>query len=156
MVLTGVISPRMATNALQPKVLALLAGSIGLGAIVVSSGLADAIAEAITDAPGGRLTTLIVLGVTTTIMTNLVTNAATASILTPVAITVALDLGMDPVIVLALVGTCVSLTLLNPLSHQSNVMVMRPGNYTGAVFARFGAPILLGCLITGCAVAYAA
>lgn len=156
MVLTGVISPRTAARALQPKVLALLAGSIGLGAIVVSSGLADVIAEAIADVAGGHLTTLIALAVTTTVMTNLVTNAATASILTPVAITVAADLGVDPVTVLALVGTCVSLTLLNPLSHQSNVMVMRPGNYTGAVFARFGAPILLGCLVTGCAVAFAA
>ena len=38
MVLTGVISPRSAVSALEPKVLGLLAGSIGLGAIVVESG----------------------------------------------------------------------------------------------------------------------
>jgi di/tricarboxylate transporter len=40
MVLTGVITPRSAARALEPKVLGLLAASIGLGAIVVESGLA--------------------------------------------------------------------------------------------------------------------
>jgi Secretory lipase/Citrate transporter len=33
-------------------------------------------------------------------------------------------------------------TLFNPYSHQSNVMVMQPGGYTRAQFARFGARIL--------------
>ena len=56
--------------------------------------------------------------------------------------------------VLALVGTCVSFTLINPYSHESNVMVMRPGGYTGAQFDRFGAPILAVCLLTVCGVAY--
>jgi di/tricarboxylate transporter len=155
MVITGVLSPRSAANALQPKVLALLAGSIGLGAIVVSSGLADTIADAIAGLSDGRLATLIVLAVVTTALTNLVTNAATASILTPVAISVAIEAGIDPQTALALLGTCVSLTLLNPFSHQSNVMVMHPGGYTGAVFARFGVPVLAACLATVCAVAYA-
>lgn len=154
MVLTGVITPRSAARALEPKLLALLAGSIGLGAIVVESGLADTIAEAITDVASGPLMLVIALALTTTVMTNLVTNAATASIVTPVGITVALDMGVDPVTVLALVGTCVSFTLLNPYSHQSNLMVMKPGGYSTATFARFGAAVLVAGLITVCGIAY--
>jgi di/tricarboxylate transporter len=154
MVLTGVISPRSAARALEPKVLGILAGSIGLGAIVVGSGLAEVLAEAISDLSDGPLALVIVLAVVTTVMTNLVTNAATASIVTPVAITVAAEMGLDPQLVLALVGTCVSFTLLNPFSHQSNVMVMQPGGYTGALFARVGAPLLATCLLTVCGVAY--
>jgi di/tricarboxylate transporter len=154
MVATGVITPRAAAHALEPKVLGLLAGSIGLGAIVVESGLADVIADAISDLAGGTLALVVVLALATTVMTNLVTNAATASIVTPVAITIADDVGVDPVTVLALVGTCVSFTLLNPYSHQSNVMVMQPGGYTGALFARFGAPVLVACLAAVCGVAY--
>jgi di/tricarboxylate transporter len=154
MVLTGVITPRAAARALDPKVLSILAGSIGLGAIVVSSGLADDISDAIANLAGTRLALILVLAIGTAATTNLVTNAATASILTPVAIAVATDMGIDPVTVLALIGTCVSLTLLNPFSHQSNLMVMRPGGYTGASFARFGAPILLAGLITACGVTY--
>jgi monoamine oxidase len=80
MVLTGVITPRSAVRALDPKVLGLLAGSIGLGAIVVESGLADVIADAIADLSHGTLGLVVVLAVATTVMTNLVTNAATASI----------------------------------------------------------------------------
>ena len=54
MVLTGVISPRSAARALEPKVLGILAGSIGLGAIVVGSGLAEVLADAILTSPTGR------------------------------------------------------------------------------------------------------
>ena len=97
---------------------------------------------------------IVVLALTTAAMTNLVTNAATASILTPVGIGLASELGIDPVVLLALIGTCVSFTLINPFSHQSNLMVMRPGGYTTATFARFGAPLLVGVLVTACAVAY--
>lgn len=154
MVLTGVITPRSAARALDPKVLGLLAGSIGLGAIVVESGLAGVIADAISDLSSGKLGLVIVLALATTVMTNLVTNAATAAIVTPVALRIASDMGVDAVTVLALVGTCVSFTLINPYSHQSNVMVMQPGGYTGGQFARFGAWILPACLLAGCGVAY--
>jgi len=154
MVLTGVITPRSAARALEPRVLGLLAGSIGLGAIVFQSGLAGVIADAISDLSTGPLALVVVLALATTLLTNLVTNAATASIVTPVALRVATDKGVDPVTILALVGTCVSLTLINPYSHASNVMVMRPGRYPQAQFARFGAPILAACLVTVCGVAY--
>jgi di/tricarboxylate transporter len=155
MVLTGVLTPRSAARALEPRLLAILAGSIGLGAIVVSSGLADSIATGIGDLAGGSTTlVVIVLAVATTAMTNFVTNAATASILTPVAITIAGDLAIDPVTVLALIGTCVSFTFINPFSHQSNVMVMRPGGYTIGSFARFGVPLLVGSLVSVSVVTY--
>jgi di/tricarboxylate transporter len=114
MVLPGVITPRSAARALDPKILGLIAGSIGLGAIVVESGLAAAIADAIADLSSGTLGLVIVLALATTVMTNLVTNAATASIITPVALRIAADLGVDPVTVLVLIGTCVSFTLINP------------------------------------------
>jgi len=51
-VMTGVITPRSAARALEPRLLGLLAGLIGLGAIVFQSGLADVIADAISEEPG--------------------------------------------------------------------------------------------------------
>ena len=87
-------------------------------------------------------------------MTNLVTNAATASILTPVALSIAGELGVDPVTLLAVIATSISLTFINPFSHQSNLMVMDPGGYTFATFARFGLPLLATCLVTVCGVGY--
>jgi di/tricarboxylate transporter len=76
-------------------------------------------------------------------MTNLVTNAATASILTPVALSIAGELGVNAVTLLAVIGTSISLTFINPFSHQSNLMVMDPGGYTSATLARFGLPLFV-------------
>ena len=143
-VLTGILTPRSAARALDWNVLFILAGSVGLGAVVVSSGLADALAGAIRYLSSGNLLLVVVVFVvTTSLMTNVVTNAATASILTPVALSISSELGVDPVTLLAVIATSISLTFINPLSHQSNLMVMDPGGYTPAAFARFGLPLFI-------------
>ncbi|HEY7858248.1 MAG TPA: SLC13 family permease [Candidatus Nanopelagicales bacterium] len=155
MVVLGVLTPRSAVRALDWNVLFILAGSIGLGAIVTSSGLADEIANVVRFLSAGNLVLVIaVFALTTTILTNVTTNAAAASILTPIAISIAAEVGVDPVIVLALVATCISFTFLNPFSHQSNLMVMRPGGYSSAEFVRFGIPLLLVAVIAAAAVTY--
>jgi len=153
MVLTGVLTPRSAGRALDWNVLFILAGSVGLGAIVLSSGLADVLANGIRYLVGGNdLLVIIVFGLVTTILTNIISNAAAASILTPVAITLALEVGLDPVVLLALIGTCISFTFLNPFSHQTNLMVIGPIGYTTTEFAKFGAPVLLAGLVVACGV----
>jgi hypothetical protein len=155
MVLTGVLTPGSAGRALDWNVLFVLAGSVGLGAIVVSSGLADLIAEGVRLASGGsELLFVIAFAAITTVMTNVITNAAAASIMTPVGIAIAREYGIDPTLVLALIGTCISFTFLNPFGHQTNMMVMRPGGYTTATFLRFGTPVLLAALVTAAVVAY--
>ena len=155
MVLTGVLTPRSAARALDWNVLFILAGSVGLGAVVVTSGLAAEIARGISYlAAGNVLLVVIVLALTTTLMTNLVTNSAAASILTPVAIGIAAEMHVSPVILLAVVATCISFTFINPFSHQSNLMVMRPGGYSTATFAKFGAPLIIVSVLSACAACY--
>jgi di/tricarboxylate transporter len=156
MVLAGVLTPRSAARALDWNVLFILAGSVGLAAIVVDSGLAGVLAHAIQRIAGGNLFLVVIaFAATTTIMTNLVTNAAAASILTPVALGIAADLRTDPVTLLALIATCISFTFLNPFSHQSNLMVLEPGGYSTRTFARFGIPLVATCLVTAIAVTWA-
>jgi di/tricarboxylate transporter len=156
MVLAGVLTPRSAARALDWNVLFILAGSVGLAAIVVHSGLADVLARSIQRIAGGNLFLVVmVFAITTTVMTNLVTNAAAASILTPIALGIATDLRADPATLLALIATCISFTFLNPFSHQSNLMVMEPGGYSTRTFARFGIPLVAVCLATAIAVAWA-
>lgn len=156
MVLAGVLTPRSAARALDWNVLFILAGSVGLAAIVVHSGLADLLARTIDRIAGGNLSlVVIVFAATTAIMTNLVTNAAAASILTPVALGISAELSIDPVMLLALIATCISFTFLNPFSHQSNLMVMEPGGYSTRTFARFGTPLLVVCLVAAVAVSWA-
>jgi di/tricarboxylate transporter len=156
MVLTRVLTPRAAVRALDWNVLFILAGSVGLGAIVVRSGLADVLARSIEQLSAGSLPVVVVVfAVTTTILTNLITNAAAASILTPVALGIATKLELDPVTLLALVATCISFTFINPFSHQSNLMVMGPGAYSTRTFAKFGAPLVAVSLATVSVVTWA-
>jgi di/tricarboxylate transporter len=154
MVLTGVLRPGAAARAVDLNVLGILAGSIGLGVIVVTSGLADVLADVVrTLSAGDAVLVIVVFAVVTALLTNVITNAAAVSILTPVGLTIAGEIGIDPVILLALIGTCVSFTFINPFSHQTNLMVMRPGGYTSATFVRFGVPLLLAALLTAIVVA---
>lgn len=155
MVVTGVLTPRAAARALDWNVLFILAGSVGLGAIVVSSGLAEVISGAITYLSAGSLPLVVVVIVLATgILTNITTNAAAASILTPVAIGIATEISVSPVLLLALVATCISFTFINPFSHQSNLMVMRPGGYSNASFVRFGVPLYIAASITAMVIGY--
>ncbi|HEY7597008.1 MAG TPA: SLC13 family permease [Actinophytocola sp.] len=155
MVLTRLLTPRSAVRALDWNVLFILAGSVGLGAIIVESGLAAVLARSIEQvASGSMVVVVVVFALTTAVMTNLVTNAAAASILTPVALDIATRLGVDPVTLLALVATCISFTFINPFSHQSNLMVMGPGAYSTRTFAKFGAPLMVVSLATASVVTW--
>lgn len=154
MVLTRVLTPSSAARALNWNILAIIAGSIGLGTIVVKSGLGDIISRWIVTTSGGQaIAVAAVFAVVTTLVTNVVTNAAAAAILTPVAIEVATVAGLNPVILLTLIGTCISLTFLNPIAHQTNLMVMGPGGYSTKTFVRFGIPVtivaLTVCIVMG-------
>lgn len=149
MVVTKVLTPRSAVRALNWNILAIIAGSVGLGTIVVESGLGGHISNAILHLSGGHPTLVVlVFAVVTTLLTNVVTNAAAAAILTPVAITAAASSGINPVLLLTLIGTCISFTFLNPFSHQSNLMVMKPGGYSLPMFVRFGVPLTAASLVT--------
>ncbi|MGU3501987.1 SLC13 family permease [Mycobacterium sp. C31M] len=155
MVVTRVLTPRSAVRALNWNILAIIAGSVGLGTIVVNSGLGERISNAILSlSDGSTALVVLVIAVGTTLLTNLVTNSAAAAILTPVAITVAAATGMNPVLLLTVIGTCISFTFLNPFSHQSNLMVMGPGGYSTATFFRFGIPLTLVSLVTVFAVGW--
>ena len=156
MVLTGVLTPRSAARALNWNILAIMAGSIGLGTIVVKSGLGELISSAIVRLSGGQtLLIVVVFAVFTILTTNLVTNSAAAGILAPVAIAVAASAGLNPVVLLTLIGTCISMTFLNPIAQPTTLMIMGPGGYTTKTFVRFGIPLTLACLIAASAMGVA-
>lgn len=149
MVVTRVLTPRSAVRALDWNILAIIAGSVGLGTIVVNSGLGERISDAVLALSAGNTALVVlVIAVGTTLLTNLVTNSAAAAILTPVAIAVAASSSLDPVLLLTVIGTCISFTFLNPFSHQSNLMVMKPGGYSTRTFFRFGIPLTVVSLGT--------
>jgi di/tricarboxylate transporter len=155
MVFTGVLTPRSAVRALNWNILAIIAGSVGLGTIVVQSGLGGYVSDAVVSLAGDTaLLVVLVFVIGTTLLTNAVTNAAAAAILTPIALEVAAVAGLDPVVLLTLIGTCISFTFLNPYSHQSNLMVLRPGGYSTATFVRFGVPLTVAVAVSAIGVGW--
>ncbi len=155
MVVCRVLTPRSAVRALNWNILALIAGSIGLGVMVIESGLGNYLSDGIVALSSGNVPIMIaVLAIGTTLLTNVVANAAAASILTPVTIAIAHSMALNPAMLLVLVATCISFTFLNPYSHQSNLMVMEPGKYSTKDFVRFGIPLTLVSVVTVFAVAW--
>lgn len=153
MVLTNVITPSSAARALDWNVLGVIAGSVGLGVIVMQSGLADVLADGIRyPVFGNKYLVIVVFAVVTALLTNVIANAAAASILTPVGLVLAVDVGMSPVTLLALIGTCISFTFLTPFSHQTNLMVIDPIGYSTKEFTRFGIPLMIVGLAVACGV----
>ena len=145
------LSPRSAVRALNWNILAIMAGSIGLGTIVVRSGLGELISSGIVSLAGGHsLLIVMVFAVVTTLTTDLVTNSA-AGILASVAIAVAASAELDPVVLLTLIGTCISMTFLNPIAQPTTLMVMGPGGYTTKTFVRVGIPLTLARLVVAIA-----
>ena len=135
------LSPRSAVRALNWNILAIMAGSIGLGTIVVRSGLGELISSGIVSLAGGHsLLIVMVFAVVTTLTTDLVTNSA-AGILASVAIAVAASAELDPVVLLTLIGTCISMTFLNPIAQPTTLMVMGPGGYKPIDYIKCGGPL---------------
>ena len=62
------------------------------------------------------------------------------------ATAIATGVRMAAAVLLTLIGTCISLTFLNPISHQTNMMVMGPGGYSTKTFVRYGIPVTAVCL----------
>ena len=67
------------------------------------------------------------------------------------AIAVGTSAGLNPVVLLILIGTCISMTFLNPIAQPTNLMVMGTGGYSTKTFVRFGIPVTAVCLIVAIA-----
>ena len=134
MVLTKVLTPRSAARALNWNILAIIAGSVGLGPSSSKRPRRRHLPCHPASVQRKHRTVVLAIAVVTTVLTNVMTNAAAAAILTPVGLSVAItERRLNPVLLLALIGTCISFTFLNPFSHQSNLMVMKPGGYSATI-----------------------
>lgn len=92
----------------------------------------------------GRVPPEITLGILmagTMILSNVVNNAAPAVLKAPIAISLAqgLNASVDPFLMTVAVGS--SSPFLTPIGHQSNTLVMGPGEYRLGDYWRMGLPL---------------
>ncbi|HUG44513.1 MAG TPA: SLC13 family permease [Acidobacteriota bacterium] len=143
LVLTRCIDLEEAYEAIDWKVIFLLAGVLPLGIAMEKSGTARVIAESALGPVGdfGPIGMLAVFYLMTSILTECMSNNAAAVLLSPIAISTAQQAGIDPRPLLMAITFAASTGFSTPVGYQTNTMIFNPGGYRYTDFLRTGVPL---------------
>ena len=151
MVLTGVLKPDEAYQAVEWPILVLFAALIPVSDTLRATGGTELIAGALADVaaalpPAACVGLLMAAAMAVTPFLN---NAATVLVMAPIGASLAnqLQLSPDPFLMAVAVGA--GSDFLTPIGHQCNTLVMGPGGYKFSDYPRLGLPLSLIILIVG-------
>jgi di/tricarboxylate transporter len=148
MVVTRCVSRTTLVRCVDWKVLALIVGTVPLGAAIEHTGVAALAATHVTGAAQalgapGVLAALFLLAAALAVLTS---NAAAAVVVAPVAAKAAVLAGLPVHTALLCTAFGCSCTFLLPFAQQ-NLLVMTPGGYSTRDFVRLGIPMSLVMLV---------
>lgn len=145
LVLARIVTIEQAYDAIDWKVIFLLAGVIPLGTALEQTGAAALIGQGIVRLAGdlGPVALVSAFYLATALLTELMSNNAAAALLAPLAIATAGSLGVDARPFLVAVMFAASTSFMTPVGYQTNAMVLGPGGYRFADFLRLGLPLNL-------------
>ncbi len=145
MALARCLSLEEAYEAVDWRVIVLLAGLLPLGTALEKSGAAKWISEQTLRGIGdaGPLAALAVVYLLTTVLTEFMSNNASAVLLAPIAISLAHELGANPKPFLIAVTIAASSSFATPVGYQTNTMVYGAGGYRFIDFVKVGVPLNL-------------
>ena len=144
MVATGVLNIVPATRALDTKIFTMIPAALAMGLAMEETGGAGFLAQhmiGILDGatPGIVLSAFFLL---IALLSNVISAKAAAVLFTPIAVGIARELGVpiEPfAIAVVFAANC---AIATPIGYQTSLLVMGPGHYTFADFARAGLPLV--------------
>lgn len=150
LVVLRLLDPDEAYEAIDWRVILLLAGIIPLGIALQKTGGAALAANQLINLVGhyGPTATLAAVYLMTSTLTEFMSNNASAVLVVPIAIATADSLGVDPKPFLIAVAFAASTSFATPISYQTNTMVYTAGNYRFSDFVKIGMPLNIIFLIT--------
>ena len=139
----GLLTAKQISRSIDFGVVLLVASGFGLGAAMRTSGLAEVIANGITEAleSFGNYGALAAVVLVTVLLTESISNTAAALIAFPIAVETATSLGADPRGFAVAVALAASASFLTPVGYQTNAMVQAPGGYRFRDYTRLGFPL---------------
>jgi di/tricarboxylate transporter len=143
-VVGGALTMNEAYEAIDMKTVVLVAAMIPLSTAMTNVGLVDVLASLLQNTLGSvsPLAVLAGLFIMTSVMTQVLSNTVTTVLLAPLAISTAAAMGVAPQAFLMSIAVGASLAFATPIGSPVNTLVMTPGNYRFADFARMGIPLI--------------
>jgi len=143
LITTSILKPKEAYDAIEWKVIFMMAGVLSMGTALEKTGGADIISEFVFNYFGtfDPRITLSLIFLVTFLSTNILSSKATAALMAPIviALSAAMQISEKPFLI-AVMFAC-SLTFMTPVSYPTNTMVYAPGNYKFNDFLKVGTPL---------------
>lgn len=138
-----ILKPQEAYEAIEWKVIFMIAGVLSMGKALEKTGGSDIISQYIFESLGGMdpRWTLSLIFLFTFLSTNILSSKAAAALMTPIVISLAAAMQVSEKPFLISVMFACSLTFMTPVSYPVNTMVYAPGNYRFRDFLKFGTPL---------------
>ncbi|WP_371317330.1 SLC13 family permease [Alcaligenes faecalis] len=145
MTLAGCLKADDVYDAIDWRIIILMAGLLPLGLAMSETGAAQFLVENTVGLVKsfGPLTVLAVVYLMALILTEFMSNAAAAVLLTPIGMSTAKMMGVDPTPFLIAVTFAASTSFATPVGYQTNTMVYGAGGYRFIDFLKVGLPLNL-------------
>jgi di/tricarboxylate transporter len=145
MIATGCLNIRQAVRALDMRIFLLIGAAFAMGLALERTGGADFIGTNVVTAfkPLGTQALIAAVFLVVAFFTNIISNSAAALLFAPIALTIAEKASIDPIMMVLTVIFAANCSFATPIAYQTNLLVMGPGHYKFADFARFGIPLML-------------
>jgi di/tricarboxylate transporter len=155
MIFTGCVPVDSIYRVISWRTLVVIAGMLPLSTALTKTGATELMAHALVDTLGslGPILMLATVFVVTALLCMVISNIATAVLIAPVAIEAAQSLGVSPQAFAMTVAIACSAAFVTPVSSPTNMLIMEPGGYRFADYAKVGLPMLMMTLISTVALA---